>query len=384
MVHPDSVRGTKQFGILTAQAPYATISSMTSCSFRPKFWVRILLFVPIFLTSPLLWARDFYDGPRGGVVLDFPQGRFQENLAPNYFKWTLQAPAKTLTLKIYRKPPSGKINPTTDLIQRFDLMGDVDSLTWDRPRLPYGQYLWLVESYDDKNPLPIYVDSTEFEVEELKNLDLRTSRISVIAGFSRGEYTSSDATYSLNFTTAPTNYGINITLGQPEKIWNTQMVVNDMTLRGSIYRTMSLETSYLQRWGARNRYSMDFFWGPSLRAFQFPRVRTLNGTDLHDDTITTANPGLALAVQKQIDLNISLFSKTSLDFPVYGSQSLVSDADGINFNISAGMNYRLFWPLGVSGEVQYRMDRAKTKDGNNEILAEISSVSMLINLIYIF
>lgn len=322
---------------------------------------------------------------KGGAMLEYPRGRFQENAAPDFFKWTTFKKVKTWTLKIYRSNPAGQYDPERDLISRFDFLSQIDSLSWTQEVFTRGHYTWILEGYDDKSAKPISIDVAHFEVEPLKNFDMQTFRMGVLAGFSRGTYTSTDPTFVLKYNTTPTLYGLVLKGGEDTKNWELNGFASDFILRGKVRRTITGQGGYYFLASDKNPYGYEFYAGPTFRVFQFPRARSNDdGDDISTKMVSVGNFGLNFTLQRQYDMRVSLYTQAGFDLPVVGDDSPSSEFDQINYNARFGLLYGLFWPIGFSGEIVYQHDAIETKDRGESVSIEQDQWSVIGNLLYAF
>src|SRR5688572_24893723 len=123
-----------------------------------------VFFIAALFGSAHAFANNDQNSIRGGAALEFPRGRFQENDVPNFFKWNLRKPAKTIALKVFRADEKGNYDKNSGLISRFDFNNTINSFTWSGEVFPLGHYVWVIEGYDDKSAQPLFVDSAQFEV----------------------------------------------------------------------------------------------------------------------------------------------------------------------------------------------------------------------------
>lgn len=324
----------------------------------------------------------------GGALLEYPRGRFQENTPPDFFKWSLLRSAHSVSIKIYRTSEDGKFDPKLDLITRYDFLSKIQSATWTRDSFPKGSYAWTIELYDENNPIPTFIDTARFVVEALRHYDIQTVRMGAVVGFARGTFKSEDdgAGYSpsLEYDTTPTMYGLTTAGGNDKRIWNVTGYISDFILKGKVTRTMNLHGGYFFRMNGINKYSTEIFAGPTMRAFQFPRSRSTDGVTVNSQNVFVVNPGGSLLIQKRFDLHVTLYTQLGIDLPVFGDQKVKTGLDQLNYNVHGGLIYGLFWPLGFSGEVQYRTDQATTYDDSDKIKTQLQEWSVVASLLYAF
>ncbi len=349
--------------------------------------VKVLIFTFVICTSctsAIAHASPIQTQPpkKGGALLEFPRGRFQENETPNFFKWSLRQKVNSVTLKIYRANFRAEYNPETDLISRYDFLPTVQSMTWSEEDIPAGDYVWVLEGYNETSPNAIYADSANFKIEPLKTFNVKTLRMGIIAGFSRGEYNSTDPNFKINFRTTPTTYGLLFSGGSSADIWEINGYMSDFVLRGAVHRTTTLYAGYFSQLKRANPNEMEIFWGPTVRGFQYPLVRSTDGTEIESEDLTVFAPGLSLKVQRQLDQHIMLHGHVGYDVAVVGSQNVEFGFDKGSYNVHFGMLYSLFWPLGFNGEFQYRFDQSATKDESDSLLFQQEQWSVVVNLIY--
>lgn len=344
------------------------------------FIKKIIIATAFFICS--FHLVEAADTPNGGAVLEFPRGRFQENTPPDFFKWSLLRPAHSVSLKIYHANEDGKFTPE-DLIIRYDFLSLIQSATWTRDAFPKGNYAWTIELYDENSPDPMFIDSARFLVEPLRHYDIRTTRMGAVVGFSRGQY-ESRSNYTVSYDTTPTTYGLMAAGGTEDNTWFMTGYMSDFILQGSVQRTFNFLAHYDYRIGRINRWGTEIYAGPSIRAFQFPRARSFDGSTIQRDTTSVLNPGGNILIQKRFDLHVTLFTQLGVDLPVLGTDKVKMSFDQLNYNAHAGMIYGLFWPIGFSGEIQYRTDKAATYDDNDLVYTTLSEWSVVAHLLYAF
>jgi hypothetical protein len=360
--------------------------------FQHLYALGTALIFSISFTS-ISWAQTLQtkpdvEIPHGGAILEYPRGRFQENTPPDFFKWSLLRPAHSVSIKIYRTGEDGKFDPQRDLITRYDFLSKIQSATWTRDSFPRGNYAWTIELYDENNHVPTFVDTARFVVETLKHFDLHTVRMGAVVGFARGSYASEDDgvgfSPSLEYDTTPTTYGLVAAGGSDKNVWTVTGYISDFILKGKVTRTLNLQGGYFIRMNEPNKFGTEIYAGPSLRTFQFPRSRSTDGTNVNSENVFVANPGGAILVQKRFDLHVTLFTQLGLDLPVLGDSKIKAGLDSLNYNVRGGLVYGLFWPIGFSGEVQYRTDKATTYDGDDKIKTTLQEWSVVASLLYAF
>lgn len=343
------------------------------------FWILVIL--PFDLAHS---QQTNSKTPAGGVILDFPRGRFQENDAPLFFKWTSLQKLNSLTLKIYTTDSNGEYDAKNGLIGKFDFLGDVQTFNWNRGLLYAGYYTWIIESYDDQSPTPVFIDSANFRVEQLKYFDLKTARMGVQVGFTRGKRHIKSDVYPLSYDVTPTVYGVVYSrLVQDDKLFNFQGMISDFILEQASYRTIHLQSDVLYSLSkAQNR--LKFYLGPSLRVSQLPLVSTPDGSTVSRKDILLLYPGASIIVQQHFDSQITLYSKFILDTPVYGSNNVTVGLDKLNIEYRAGFLYGLMWPIGLSGEILYHHEASKIQNQNYQVETRMNEVGVLATLIYAF
>lgn len=321
----------------------------------------------------------------GAAILEYPRGQFQENAVPQFFKWNvMQRDLKSIAIKVFRARPDGTYDQENDLIGRFDFLPNTQSMNWPHAQFVRGKYVWVVESYNDQDPHPIYIDSTSFEVEGIKHMSLQTKKMGLLVGFSRGKYSSEDPNYNLDFDTTPTFYGGVLKGGRENTLWESFAFASDFILQGAVYRSFTLGGAHT--WGLNKKkiYELECFVGPALRAMMFPRVRSSDGSAIYKKDIWVINPGVEFVLQRQFDQHITFFSKVILDLNAFGTDPVIFELNQANFNFNAGLLYGLFWPIGFSGEFQYKRDNTKTRDGSATVETHLQEWSVAANLYYAF
>lgn len=317
------------------------------------------------------------------IELDYPSGRFREDSPPTFFKWNLYGQAGTFALKVFRKQPNGTFDEVRDLIARFDILAEQQSLTWPYEPLSRGDYVWTIEGYDQVRPQPRFVQKTEFIVEPFFDIDLRTKRYGLMFGFSRGAFKSSDTVYDLEFQTTPTNYGATLTAGDENHFWDLQAQMADFTLRGSVRRTFNGYFASSYRINDPNESKMEWFLGPTLRAFNYPRVTTTDGVTLDIDGITQLSTGFLLSAQKRFGFKITGYSQLQFEIPVLSNGQLVSGRS-FGYGVSAGLLFGHIWPLSFGGEVSYRFDQSTTDKNGNDVQIRMEGWNLMGNMTYTF
>ncbi|MBY0385064.1 hypothetical protein K2X05_07885 [bacterium] len=321
------------------------------------------IFSAILILLPLLGSAAESDTyfQSEGVSLEYPQGRFQENAAPMYFKWNLRTKTASIALKVFRC--EGVCSPTVEkqLVARFDFMPDVQSMNWFGEALPIGNYVWTVEAFNKSNPGPIFSDTAYFSIESMMSFSLKTDRLGLLVGFARGSYGSIDANYELDFQTTPTIYGLNYGGGSTSAIWNVKAFVSDFVLRGQVYKTTNVGVDYLFELNSFLQKKMYVFFGPSLKYFNYPQVISPNGTDVSINNEWVVSPGLSFKTEYCLDKYLSAQFGVSYDVPSMGSQDVNSQFKNGSLNTSLGLNYGKIWPVGLGAEIQYQKDRISTR-----------------------
>lgn len=349
---------------------------------------NILAFAEVTPTTPLIKKSPVESKinitQKGGAVLEYPRGRFQEYSAPGFFNWTIIKPVKSISLKVFTAGKDYKFDPEKDLIARYDFLNTTKSASWTQESFTRGHYVWVIEGYNETSSKPIYVDTAQFEIEQIKHLDLRTRQFGLLVGFSRGKYTSIDSTFKIGYDTTPTTYGIVFKGGSPNRSWNLAGQISDFVLQGSVRKTMTAYLDYNFLLTKAIPYETEIFIGPSLRAFQFPRTTTLDGETLDTKTVGVLNPGINLSIQKQFDLHVTFYSKLNLDIPYKSTEDMDFSTEQTNITARAGLLYGLFWPVGFAGEIQYHLDRATTKNGSEDVEIMMSEWAVGANLLYAF
>jgi hypothetical protein len=215
-------------------------------------------------------------------------------------------------------------------------------------------------------------------------LDLSTQRYGLQVGFSRGNYTSRDSSFVVDFQTTPTIYGFLYRGGNTYRVWDLSAFMSDFTVRGAVRRTFSGFGSYSYRISSPNSSRIDFFLGPTLRSFTFPRVQTADGVSISTTDVTQVSPGLILSAQKRFDFKITLYTQLMVDIPVLASVKSVSSSQQIGYGAHGGLLFGQFWPLAFGGELQYRVDRSTTFEGTEPINVKMEGLSLVLNTTYAF
>lgn len=317
------------------------------------------------------------------IELDYPTGRFREDAPPTFFKWNMYGNAGSLALKIFRKHPNGTYDEVRDLIARFDILAEQKSLTWPYEPLSRGEYVWMIEGYDQLNPQPRFQQKVEFVVEPFFDVDLRTSRYGLLFGFSRGTFISDDPAFNLNFQTTPTIYGTTLTVGDDHHFWDLQLQMADFTLQGSVRRTFQGYFASSYRMNSPNESKTEWFLGPTLRALNYPRVTTPDGVTLETDGITQLSAGFLLSVQKRFGFKITGYSQFQFEIPCFSNGSLVSGRS-YGWGASVGLLFGHVWPLSFGGEIQYRLDQTTTEKNGNDVRIRMEGYQLLGNMVYTF
>jgi hypothetical protein len=328
----------------------------------------------IFSTILILWSlfghatepNTYFQS--AGVSLEYPQGRFQENAAPMYFKWNLRTRTASIALKVFRCEDS--CGPTVEkkLVARFDFMSDVQSMNWFGEALPVGHYVWTVEAFNKSSPSPIFSDTAYFTIEPMMPFSLKTDRVGLLVGFARGDYGSVDESYELDFQTTPTIYGLHYGGGSESAIWSAKAFLADFALRGEIYKTTTVGVDYLFELNSFFQKKLYVFLGPSLKYFNYPQVTSPNGTDINIQNEWVVSPGLSLKTEYCLDKYISAQFGVSYEVPSYGSQDLDVQLKNGSFNTTLGLNYGKIWPIGLGVEVQYQRDQISVRPQSSDQL----------------
>lgn len=322
--------------------------------------------------------------PPGGAYLEFPIGRFQESDPPVLFRWKLAHPAHSISLKIYRADEHWNFNTSIDLAGRIDLTAQTETAAWSQERLPIGKYVWAVEVFQAGEPKPVTVDTAQFEIERMQYFDLRTHRIGLLFGFGRGSYVSEDPSYTLSYKVTPTHYGV--TYSQPIRdkgVVNTRLVYSDFTLQGRLQSSSQVSVDYLHDVSAVWRRHR-IFLGPSLRVLTLPRQRSLDGATISTQDISFVAPGAAIALHKQFDRHLGLYTKLSLELPVTGSAPVKFSPENHFLQVRGGLLYNLLWPIGFAGELFYSQDNATTHDTGVDVTTTQYNYGLLALLLYAF
>lgn len=329
-------------------------------------WIfnAILIFLPLFGKAA---DSDTYLQSEG-VTLEYPQGRFQENAAPMYFKWNLRTRTASIALKVFRC--EGSCSPTAEkqLVARFDFMSDVQSMNWFGEALPIGNYVWTVEAFNKSSPSPIFSDTAYFSIESMMSFGFKTDRLGLLFGFARGDYGSNDANYELDFETTPTIYGLNYGGGSKSAIWNLKAFVSDFVLRGQVYKTTNVSVDYLFELDSFFEKRFYVFFGPSIKYFNYPQVTSPNGTDVGIKNEWVASPGLSFKTEYCLDKYLSAQFGVSYEVPTLGSQDVDAQFKNSSFNATLGLSYGKTWPVGLGAEIQYQKDRISVRPDSSSQL----------------
>lgn len=339
-------------------------------------------FVLFLIFGFLICVKSYADSKP--VVLDFPTGRFQDDKSPVFFRWTLYANADSLTLKVFRRNRDGSYDKTKNLVARFDISAQVPSMAWPYPPLIVGNYVWSIEGYDEVTPKPLFYEEAHFLIESASAISLRTKRLGIQVGFGRGQYTSVNQTYELDFKTTPTIYGILYRGGSVDGIWDLSANASDFILRGALMQTFSAYASYAYRLTDPNTNKMEIFIGPSLRTYTFPRVFSPNGVSIERDTISQLNPGLVFSTQKLLNTKFTLYSHLRADAPAYSSEKMTEAVGPTAYSATGGLIFGYFWPLAFGAEFEYRNDRSLTKLRNDKLDVMLESWALISHLVYTF
>lgn len=316
------------------------------------------------------------------AVLEFPNGRFLDTNSPTFFKWTLNENVSTLAIKLYRLADNSEDILNSNLVTRTDVTSDRRSISLPRSALEKGRYAWVLEGYNETNPLPIFSETAQFEIETAKVTDVRTHRFSLFAGFGRGQYVSQDSNYDLSFDTTPNIFGFDLNSGGPRDLWNNSALMSDFIVRGKVRRNYSVASEKLWKVGQGNPLILESFLGPSLRYNKFSRVQSPDGTNLSSDSASAVNVGLTGIIQRQLAYQISTYARINLDLPAYSPEGLTPSLDQLNYSGRLGFLYGVLWPLGFAFELQYKSDRTITKKNSDEVDVRASSWTALISMYY--
>lgn len=326
----------------------------------------------LFISVVLLCSSHvFANGPlsqSGGVFLEFPQGRFQENAAPSFFKWNLQTKTDSVALKVFRCAGTCGADTNKDLVVRFDFLSNVQSMNWFGDALPVGNYVWTVEAFNKNSSNPVFSDTATFSIEPVMTYGFKTERLGLMAGFGRGDYGSVDDNYEVKFRTTPTTYGLSYGGGSQSKIWNAKAYISDFVLKGQIYQTTTVSTEYLWQLNVSNPQRLLFFLGPSLKFFNYPQVISTNGTDLNIKDKWVLLPGISLKSEYALDKYIAAQMGFSYAVAALGSETLDMQFENGSWNASLGLSYGKIWPVGIASEIQYQSDCISTKQEGNGLL----------------
>ena len=316
--------------------------------------------------------------------LDYPSGRFQADKSPTVFRWSVFTEIDTLTLKIFHRNLDGTFDPVKNLIGRFDMMGDQRSKYWQKEALPIGRYIWRLEGYSVSNPKPIFQNDESFVIEPSAEFELTTKRAGLLVGFGRGDYVSVDSNYTVRYQTTPTIYGAVFRGGTFDGFWDVLASISDFTLKGSVNRTFSGYAAYSFRLNKPDVKRIDYFAGPSLLLLTYPRVVSSDGVNISLATVSQISPGFIFSTQLRLDQKITLYAQGKLNLPALSTAKLDTGFDQLGYGISTGLMFGQLWPLAVSGEFQYRIEKAATIDGNNRVGVSMSGWSLVSNLVYTF
>ncbi len=318
-----------------------------------------------------------------GVFLEFPQGRFQENEAPKFFKWNIRTRTASISLKVFRCENACTIQSRKELVSRFDFLSDVQTMNWFGEALPVGHYIWSVEGFSKDNPNPIFSDTAIFSIEAIKTYGFKTRRIGLLAGFGRGNYTSGDANYEVDFRITPTIYGLSYGGGSATKIWNVKGYFSDFILKGDLYKTATVSGDYLWQLNVSDPGRVLYFLGPTLKYFNYPRAISTNGVDLDIKNESLFSPGVAFKGQYDFDKYVAFQFGIQYDVAAAGTAKIDTQIDNGSVNASVGLTYGKIWPVGVGGEIQYQRDKIGTKpDANGSLVVEQDQWVILLHLFY--
>lgn len=347
-----------------------------------RFSFCFLLGSVLLLGSTTVIASE--SAPRyGGVFLEYPQGRYQENAAPNFFKWNLQTRTSSIALKVLRCEQACTPQSAKELVARFDFLPDVQSMNWFGEALPVGHYIWSVEGFNNSSANPVFSDTASFSIEPIMSYGFKTRRLGLLAGFGRGNYSSGDVNYDVEFRTTPTIYGLSFGGGSKTNIWNFEGFLSDFILKGQLYQTITFSSEYLWQLDVSDPGRFLFFVGPSLKFFNYPQIVSVNGIDLNINNESIFSPGLALKSQYEIDKYIALQMGLTYNVAVFGSEKVDFELQNGSLNGSIGLTYGKMWPVGIGGEIQYQRDRiGTTPEGGNPIVVEQSQWVILLHLFY--
>jgi hypothetical protein len=341
----------------------------------------------LFILLPFIWSNQVFanelSSQAGGVQLEFPQGRFQENAAPSFFKWNLQTKTSSIALKIFKCESGCSLQAPKEMVARFDFLPDVQSMNWFGEALPIGEYIWTVEAYNKFNTTPVFSDTAKFSIEPIMTYGFRTHRIGLLVGFGRGDYGSLDDNYDIKFRTTPTDYGVSYGGGSKTKIWNAKAFISDFVLRGQVYQTTTFISDFLWQLNASKANRFEVFLGPTVKYFNYPQVVSPNGTDINIKNEWVVSPGLSLKAEYELDKYIAAQMGISYDAAVFGSEKVDAQFKNGTLNTSLGLSYGKIWPVGIGAEIQYQRDRISTEmSGSGLIEINQSQWVFLLHLFY--
>jgi len=340
---------------------------------------RLLSFFILTLHATIALAA-----PQPKILLEFPRGRYEESDPPTFFKWSKPNGVKSLSVKVARANDDGTYDLEAGLLAKFDLFSDTQSISWPFDTFAPGKYVWFVEGYDDKSPNPIFVEKASFYVAELQSLEVTSSRMGAIMGFSRGEYRSFDRAYRLKFDTTPTTYGAFVRGSHNQNFWDLTASMNDFVLRGTVRKATDVRGLYAWKILEKKPYQLEYFVGPSLRFSLGPLVRSSDGTNLTVKEYSVFNPGVSFTLQRRLNLQLTLLSQITVDLPVFGGSKVKTDFDQLNYDLRAGFIYGLFWPIGFGADVSYKVNKATPYDSSTPVEIDNTEWAMIGNLIYLF
>ena len=311
------------------------------------------------------------------IHLDYPHGRFREESAPKFFKWSIDGKITSVTLKIYSTNEAGK----TKLLRRFDLTPSIDSLTLPDGALSVGQYSWNITVFDETSPQPVASETTTFEVKTIEAYDLRTSRISIFAGASRGSYVSSDPIYDISFDTTPNVYGLAVGGKQGTNLWDASITSSDFILKGAVFRTFDVGGTFAFPLN-RDDNRITVHAGPTLHAFLYPQVRTDSSLNLATKNLTTGSLGLQIIAQTRLDQSLELYAKAGFDAALLASQPLNYGSSFGSYGAHVGLLFGQFWPLGLGADIGYDASNISTKDSSDDVTVKQNRLSLELSASY--
>ncbi len=312
-----------------------------------------------------------------GILLEAPVGRQLVDAQPLVFKWLVtRSDIKSISLRIYSNNDQSN-NPA---IASFELNSKIRSVKLSNSILAEGSYYWEVHGFNDSDPLPQTTGKSYFTIEPQQLLNLKTKRIVTSFSTSRGEYSSQDPNYSLNFDTTPVTFGLGFSGGSNNSIYEITYSFSDITIRGSLKKIQSVKAHYSWRILGNNPYSFELFIGPQLRTVSYPLINTADGLNLTSETNNSLNAGINISLQSQLSENASFFLSAFLDNAI-GSSNELSD---LSYEIRLGGLYNIRWPVGFGVDLSYYSDTVSSEVNVGLLKATNNAVSLTGKFFYSF